>query len=171
MSAAEERRPLWLGGGEWWVSLAEMPEVVARLSGLLMALARACADPRAPDRAVVVGFECSRVLGEAAMDLARLDVRPHPDLLRNAQLPGTEAFDAMLAHLEQSEEPWDPAVWRARVLLGFDVLAAVTAGLATADLPGQRNLAAWARDLTARLQEWRGLLEAAADVRDDGALR
>jgi hypothetical protein len=51
------------------------------------------------------------------------------------------------------------------------VLAAVTAGLATADLPGQRNLAAWARDLTARLQEWRGLLEAAADVRDDGALR
>jgi hypothetical protein len=150
-------RPAWLGGGDWWVPLAEVHALVGRLSELLLGLARLCADPRLPDGLLVVGFECSRALGEAAGELARLDVHPWPDLLRAADLGGGEDFGVLLGELAGSAEEaeLDRAAWRAAVERGFGRLDEALTGLAAADLPGQRNLAAWARALGAELRMWR----------------
>lgn len=153
-----ELRPGWLGGGDWWLPLAEVPEVIRRLSAVIIDLARVCADARLPDVLVRGSFECSRVLGGHAGELAHLDLRPRPDLLRPAVLAGHDAFVALrdrLAQIAPADETLDVDRWRAAMAVGFGELEVVARGLGGARGTGQTNLAAWARTLGSMLATWR----------------
>ncbi len=172
VSSPAELRPAWLGGGSWWIPLDQVPQVVARLGALLLAVARRCADPALPDELLVRAFECSRALGELAGDLGRLDLHPWPDLLDVAALPGEDSFHRILARLEGELERGDSEslrLWRRALGETLDELDTVSAGLVANPRPGQANLVAWAERLASATARWRSQLGLAGGARgDDG---
>ncbi|ACU53216.1 hypothetical protein Afer_0247 [Acidimicrobium ferrooxidans DSM 10331] len=167
----DELRPRWLGGGDWWLPLAEVSELIRRLSAVLIDLARVCADARLPDVLVRASFECSRVLGGHAGELAHLDLHPQPDLLQPVALDGNDAFAALrdrLVEIAPTEEALDVDRWRETLRVGFDELELVARGLGSSSGTGQTNLAAWARELGSSLATWREQLGIDGSVGTNG---